>query len=63
MDVAAQTARGGARDLWLQEAWVVVDEQGTLGERGLGWPLWVPANSIAWVELVPPTTPEEDADG
>lgn len=42
-----------ATDLFLEEAWEV-DGEGTLGLGGLGYPVYVAAQQIAWLEFVRP---------
>ena len=38
-------------DLWLEQAWPVTDA-GILGDEALGYPLYIPAATIAYVEVV-----------
>jgi Family of unknown function (DUF6338) len=38
-------------DLLLEEAWEV-DAEGLLGDRGLGYPVYIPENQIAWLEVI-----------
>lgn len=45
-------------DLLLEEAWGIDQESGALGREGLGYGLYVPTTSIAWIEIV-----REPADG
>lgn len=40
------------RDLLLEQAWEVDQETGVLGERGLGYPVYLPASSIGWVDVL-----------
>ena len=46
-------------DLLLEEAWEIGDD-GTLGEHGLGYPVYVPAHMIGWLEIIPPTNGDEE---
>ncbi len=39
-------------DLLLEQAWEVDQETGVLGDRTLGYPVYMPASSIAWVEVI-----------
>lgn len=43
-------------DLYLEEAWDV-DDDGTLGTTGLGYALYLPADTIKWFEVVPEDDP------
>ena len=45
-------------DLYLEEAWPV-DENGSFGTAPLGYSVYVPAATIAYVELVAPREHEE----
>jgi Family of unknown function (DUF6338) len=47
-------------DLLMEEAYEVDQETGLLG-RGLGYPLYIAAGQIAWVEVVWPSDDERDA--
>ncbi|MGH3320202.1 MAG: DUF6338 family protein [Streptosporangiaceae bacterium] len=46
-------------DLLLEEAWEVEQSSGVLGDAGFGYPVYVPAERIAWMEILP----EEGSDG
>ncbi|HET7326454.1 MAG TPA: DUF6338 family protein, partial [Nocardioidaceae bacterium] len=49
-------------DLLLEETWRVSDN-GEVLEAPLGYPVYIPANQIAWVEVVPQAAaPEEGSD-
>lgn len=41
-----------ATDLLLEEAWSIDARDGTLGPTGLGYPVYVAADQIAWLEVV-----------
>ncbi|MHB2022228.1 MAG: DUF6338 family protein [Mycobacteriales bacterium] len=41
-------------DLLLEEAWEMDETNGELGDSGLGYSVYVPANQIAWLEIVRP---------
>ncbi|MBK5217139.1 MAG: hypothetical protein JJE02_06105 [Propionibacteriales bacterium] len=45
-------------DLFLEEAWEI-DSDGTLGDRSLGYPVYIAAHQIAWLELVRPVAEVE----
>jgi len=46
-------------DLLLEEAWAVDQDTGQLAdEQGPAYPLYVPADQIAWVEQIPVATHE-----
>lgn len=47
-------------DLLLEEAWDV-DEDGQLGPTGLGYPLYISAGDIAWIEVVEHTGDGQEA--
>lgn len=48
-------------DLLLEEAWEVSDE--AVLERSLGYRVYIPADQIAWVEVIPQQNDKEDSDG
>jgi hypothetical protein len=48
-------------DLYLEEAWHV-DEQGVFGQKALGYAVYVPAATIAYIEIVAAPDPKEDPD-
>jgi hypothetical protein len=50
-------------DLLLEEAWQIVAEDGTLGEHGLGYPVYVPASQIGWLEIIQPANDQEGGKG
>lgn len=39
-------------DLLLEEAWAVDPDTGDLGDIGLGFPLYIPAATIEWIEVI-----------
>lgn len=39
-------------DLYLEQAWEVDQETGVLGAQGLGFPVYVPADTIKWIEVL-----------
>lgn len=39
-------------DLLLEEAWSIDPESGDLGDTGLGFPLYIPAATIEWIEVI-----------
>jgi hypothetical protein len=41
-------------DLLLEEGWEVDPDSGLLGDHGLGYAVYVPADQIAWLEVVDP---------
>jgi hypothetical protein len=47
-------------DLLLEEAWTISPDDGTLGDQGLGYPVYVPASQIGWLELIRPNDNGED---
>jgi hypothetical protein len=49
-------------DLLLEEAWPV-DDNGVFGIKPLGYALYIPAKTIAYVEVVPRTAVTEGGDG
>ena len=50
-------------DLLLEEAWEIRAEDGILGDRGLGYPVYVPASQIGWLEIIRQANDkEEDQD-
>ena len=38
-------------DLLLEQAWEITDD-GTLGDRSLGYPVYIPASQIGWLEII-----------
>jgi hypothetical protein len=53
---AADSYAGGFpqdTDIFLEEAWSIDGSSGELGEVGLGFPLYIPAASIRWIEILP----------
>lgn len=48
-------------DLFLREAWPV-DADGVFGDAPLGYAVYVPAATIAYVEIVPPSEAREDVN-
>lgn len=53
---ASRSYAGGfphAADLYLEQAWQIDQETGRLGESGLGFPIYVTAGSIAYIEALP----------
>lgn len=53
-------------DLLLEEAWSLDSPDGSLGEQGLGYPLYVSASQISWLEMIETTqadgVPGEEGD-
>jgi hypothetical protein len=49
-------------DLYLEEAWEIDQESGELGDRGLGFPVYVPADTIEWLDVIAEQTNGEEAD-
>jgi hypothetical protein len=49
------------KDLLLEEAWQIDPADGVLGEEGLGYPVYISAEQIGWLEIVGETG-EESAD-
>jgi hypothetical protein len=48
-------------DLYLEEAWAVDQETGTLlGDTGVGFPIYVPSGQVRWIEIEP--EPEENSE-
>ena len=39
-------------DLLLEEAWEISAEDGTLGDAGLGYPVYIAASQIGWLDIV-----------
>jgi hypothetical protein len=50
-----------ASDLFLEESWEIDPDTGELGDVGLGFPIYVPPDTIRWIEVIPEQS--EDADG
>ena len=50
-------------DLYLEEGWEIDAVTGDLGESGTGFPIYIPANTIKWIEVIPVAGSEEDGDG
>ena len=48
-------------DLLLEEAWEI-DDEGVLGDEGLGYSVYIPAEQIAWLEVVYEQEDEEEPD-
>lgn len=46
-------------DLLLEEAWAVDPDTGDLGNTGLGFPLYIPAATIDWIEVIAEQLVEE----
>jgi len=40
------------KDLYLEEAWEIDADTGVMGETGLGFPIYIPADTIKWMEVV-----------
>lgn len=47
-------------DLLLEEAWSISADDGTLGDRGLGYPVYISAAQIGWLEIVRQTEQSEE---
>lgn len=48
-------------DILLEQAWEVTDDGGSLGQ-GLGYPLYVPAGQVAWLEIIRESDGEVEVD-
>lgn len=49
-------------DLLLEDVWQVSDDGGLL-EKSLGYPVYIPASQIAWLEVIPQQNNEEEDTG
>lgn len=47
-------------DLLLEESWVVDPDTGDLGDSGLGFPVYIPAATIEWLEVIAEQPPDEE---
>lgn len=51
-------------DLYLEEGWDIDPDTGDLGEVGTGFPIYIPADTIKWIEVIPEqSNGKEDGDG
>lgn len=46
-------------DLYLEEAWEI-DEHGVLGDRGLGYVIYLPAGQFIWLDILPQQNEDEE---
>lgn len=49
-------------DLYLEEAWEVDQQTGQLGTNGLGFPVYVAADTIKWIEVVAEQSNGQEGD-
>lgn len=49
-------------DLYLEEGWEIDPLTGDLGEVGTGFPVYLPAATIKWIEVIPVAGSEEGGD-
>lgn len=49
-------------DLLLEEAWPVDPDNLSLGDRGLGYALYISAEQIAWLEIIEPLLSDSDGE-
>lgn len=61
---AEESYAGGfpnATDLYLEQAWEIDQSTGILGENGLGFPIYIPADTIRWIDVIGEQESAEEA--